>query len=140
MDLQHLEKQPKLKEVNYTTQDGEEVSTSLLVLPAIMVSIPEQIRYNSNDTPWRLVSVKVKHPNNGIETKVAQLFESSYEMHSDSLANGMPIEVMIQREGEGAGLGKVQLPEIERFDIDAYAELTSEFEVEQQVVDEELVA
>ena len=42
MDLQHLEKKPRFKQVTYTTFDGEEVSTQVIILPALMAGVPAQ--------------------------------------------------------------------------------------------------
>lgn len=136
----HLEKAPRLEWVNYTTMDGENIKAKVIMIPAEIKAIPEQIRMNSNGTEWRLITVTVNHPEMGLIERTAQLFEQSYELYPEHFKAGSPIELLVQTEGEGKGLAKVQLVATKRIDIDAWANLLEENLAEEQVVDRELVA
>jgi hypothetical protein len=136
----HLEKRPRVESVVYNTIDGELVETKVILIPAEVKAIPEQIRMNSKGTEWRLITVMINHPQLGLIERTAQLFEQSYELYPEHFQAGSSIELAVQTEGEGKGLAKAQLVAAKRIDIDAWYSLLEENRVEQQVVDEELVA
>ena len=127
--MDYLDRKPRVEAVSYQTADGETVNTNVLMLPAIVKGIPKgenAIRKNSNDTPWRLITVDIKHPKQGVIERNAQLFEKSYEAFPDTFTKGGQIELMVQTEGDGKGLAKAQLQSIERIDVDAWKDLVSE--------------
>jgi len=127
--MDYLKKAPRVEPVTYNTAEGETVNTKVLMLPAIVKSVPagdESIRKNSNGTPWRLITVQINHPKQGLQDRSAQLFEKSYTMFPDAFSKDGQIELMVQTEGEGKGLAKAQLQSIERIDVDAYADLVAE--------------
>jgi len=129
----------RIEEKTYETSMGDLHSTMVVIIPAKMKSVSTETRMNSNGTEWRLCTVEVKHPNGALDVKSAQLFEKSYERFPDSYLPGSEVEVVIQTEGEGKGFAKIQLAAVERIDVDAYLK-AAENQVENQVVDEELVA
>ena len=128
----------RIEEKTYETSSGDFVTTNVVIVPAKMKAVSNKTRFNSNDTEWRLCTVELEHPNGSVETKPAQLFENSYELYPDSFMQGEEVELVIQTEGEGRGFAKIQLPSLERIDVDAFLEV-AEFQVGKQVVDKELV-
>lgn len=128
----------RIEEKTYETSSGELMTTKELILPAKMKSVPAKIRINSNGNEWRLCAVELIHPNGSVETKPAQLFETSYEMFPDSFLPGEDVQIAVQLEGESRGFAKVQLPALERIDVDVFLEAV-EFQVDEQIVDKELV-
>ena len=123
--MDYLKKAPRLEPVTYNTMDGEEKNVNVLMIPAIVKSVPageKAIRKNRNKTPWRLITVQIHHPKHGLQERNAQLFEKSYTMFPDAFAKDGQIELMVQTEGEGKGLAKAQLQAIERIDVDAWNE------------------
>ncbi|TWO31508.1 hypothetical protein E1J38_013375 [Seonamhaeicola sediminis] len=136
----HLERPPRVEEVTYATMDGEMIETKVILIPAEVKAVPQQIRQNSNGTKWRLISVTVNHPTLGLVEQTAQLFEQSYQLYPEHFTPGSQIEIMVQTEGEGKGLAKAQLVAAKRIDVDAWSHLLAETSVENQVVNKELVA
>lgn len=129
MNTDYLKRAPRIDQVTYTTKAGEEKTDNVVIIPAIVQSVPvgdEAIRKNSNETPWRLITVGINHPKLGYQERNAQLFEKSYVGFPDTFSKGGLIELMIQLEGEGKGLAKAQLQAIEKIDVDAFAALAGE--------------
>lgn len=129
----------RIEAKTYKTSNGDMLTARVVIVTALMKAVSEKIRYNSNETEWRLCTVELEHPDGSKQTKQAQLFESSYDLYPDSYLPGEEVELIIQTEGEGKGYAKIQLPAIERIDVDAFLQ-AAEFQEEEQLVDEELVA
>lgn len=129
----------RIEEKTYETSAGDLLTTMVVIIPAKMKSVSEETRMNANGTEWRLCTVEIQHPNGELQTKQAQLFEGAYEKFPDSYARGEQVEISIQTEGEGKGFAKIQLPALERIDVDAFLQ-ESENQVDSHLVDQEVVA
>ena len=128
----------EIKIKTYTDLNGELVKAKIILLPAVMKSIPTIIRTNNKGTEWRLVTVDLTYPDGIIKSTVAQLFEKSYEMYPDNFAVGQQVELEVQIDGDGAGYAKVQLPSIEKIDFAAFMNDTESI-LKENLVEKELV-
>ena len=121
----HLSKLPYLKPVSYKqTIDGvlTDVNTQMLIIPAIVVGIPEDIRElnNTNKTKWRLITVQVNHPTKGLQTENAQMFEVSHTKFGDIFTKGGEVELAVQTTGDYKGYAKAQLPSTKQIEVDDF--------------------
>jgi len=112
----------RIEEKTYETSNGELETMTVLIIPAIIKSVSEETRLNSNGTEWRLCSVEITDPNGQVLTKQAQLFERTLEMFPEKFERGEQVELSIQTTGEGKGFAKIQLPAVERIDVDIFLE------------------
>lgn len=129
----------RIEEKTYETSTGDLQTVRLVVIPATMKSVSEETRMNVNGTKWRLCTVEIQNPDGRLQTKQAQLFERSYLRFPDSFDRGEQVELSIQIEGEGKGFAKIQLPSLERIDVDAFIR-TIENQVDNHLVQKEIVA
>lgn len=123
----------------YETKVGELVTAQVLIIPAVVKSIPSATRTNSNGTQWRLAHAEIMYPNGTRKAVPAQLFEKSYEMFPDNFVPGMDVELEVQLEGEGKGMAKMQLPSLEKIDVSAFLQ-DAGAELTDNLVDDELVS
>jgi hypothetical protein len=110
----------RIEEKTYETSTGEQETIRLVVIPAKMKSVSSQTRMNVNGTEWRLCTVEIQNPDGLLLTKQAQLFERSYQKFPESFYSGEQVELSVQIDGEGKGFAKIQLPSLERIDVDAF--------------------
>ena len=113
---------------SYENSAGEPVSTTVLIMDAVVKTIPSNVKTNKggNQAQWRLCKVIIDSPDGLTKVeKPAQLWESSYEMFADEFAVGQSIEIEVQTEGAGLGLAKMQLPKLERIEVAEYLALVS---------------
>lgn len=129
----------RIESKTYENSMGEVETIRLVVVPATIKSISEQLRMNSNGTEWRLCSVEIQTPDGDFQTKQAQLFERSYEKFPDSFAKGEKVELSIQIDGEGKGFAKIELPALERIDVDAFVSAIKN-QADNHLVQREVVA
>lgn len=129
----------RIEEQTYETSTGDLQTVRLVVIPAKMKSVSEETRMNANGTEWRLCIVEIQNPDGRLQTKQAQLFERSYQKFNESFERGEQVELSIQIEGEGKGFAKIQLPSLERIDVDAYLSAIDS-QVDNHLVHEEVVA
>lgn len=104
----------------YTTRSGDEVTSNVLIIPAVVKAVPTLVRKNTHGTPWILAQADITYPDGSVKTVAAQLFEKSRDMYPDSFAVGEEIELEVQTEGDGAGMAKMQLPGLEKVDFAAF--------------------
>ena len=128
----------RIEEKTYETSNGALETMTVVIIPATIKSVSSETKLNSNGTEWRLCSVEFVDPNGQIMTKQAQLFERSYEQFPDSFEKGEKVEISIQATGEGKGFAKIQLPAIERIDVDVFL-AAAEYDSEDHLIDEEMV-
>jgi hypothetical protein len=129
----------RIEEQTYESSTGDLQTIRLVVIPATMKSVSEETRMNANGTEWRLCTIEIQNPNGQLQTKQAQLFERSYQKFPESFDKGEQVELAIQMDGEGKGFAKIQLPSLERIDVDAFARAI-ENGVENHLVHEQEVA
>jgi len=129
----------RIEEQTYETSTGDLQTVRLVVIPATMKSVSQETRVNTNGTKWRLCTIEIQNPNGQLQTKQAQLFERSYQKFPDSFASGEQVELSVQIDGEGKGFAKIQLPSLERIDVDAFIRAI-ENGVENHLVHEQEVA
>ena len=125
----------------YENTAGDIITTQVMIMDATVKSIPSHVRTNKggNQKQWRLCQVTIATPDGKATKDVpAQLWEASYEQFADQFAVGEEIELEVQLEGDSKGYAKMQLPSLERIDVDAFLE-AAELQVDKQVVDKELV-
>lgn len=109
----HLTSPSYVKEVTYNAMvDGvmTEITTNLLMVPAIVEAIPENVRKNSNGKEFRVITVRVNDPVEGVVTGNAQLWENSLAEYGDIFTKGGEIELAVQTEGKYINWAKAQLP------------------------------
>ena len=129
----------RIEEKTYETSTGDLQTVRLVVISATMKSVSEETRMNANGTEWRLCTIEIQNPNGQLQTKQAQLFERSYQKFPESFGKGEQIELSIQIDGEGKGFAKIQLPSLERIDVDAFVKAI-ENQVDNHLVPEQVVA
>lgn len=129
----------RIEEKTYETSAGEMETVRLVVIPAKMKSVSSQTRMNVNGTEWRLCTVEIQNPDGLLLTKQAQLFERSYQKFPENFDNGEQVELSVQIEGEGKGFAKIQLPSLERIDVDAFVRAIGN-KVDNHLVNQEMVA
>jgi hypothetical protein len=128
----------RIEEKTYETSNGELETMTVLIIPATIKSVSEETRLNSNGTEWRLCSVEITDPNGQVLTKQAQLFERTLEMFPEKFERGEQVELSIQTSGEGKGFAKIQLPAVERIDVDIFLEAAIADSEEHLVHEEEV--
>ena len=129
----------RIEEKTYETSTGELQTVRLVVIPATMKSVSEETRMNANGTAWRLCTVEIQTPDGQLQNKQAQLFDRSYQKFPESFERGEQVELSVQIDGEGKGFAKIQLPSLERIDVDAFVRAI-ENGVENHLVHEHEVA
>lgn len=118
---------PRIEPIEYTHVDinGQEqtVKTTMLMLPAVVKSIPEHVNTNAKSTKWRLITVTILNPvTQKLEDTSAQLFEKSLAKFNDSFAVDGEIEIAVQTEGKYAGYAKAQLKSASRINVSSIME------------------
>lgn len=116
---EHLNKTPYLKPVSYLTEDGTEISTNLLIMPASIVSISDNklAVKNGKGTEYRIATVVYKHPTRGVISGQAQVWEASLESNPTAFGAEALVDLAVQTEGDYVGRAKVQLPGATPIDI-----------------------
>lgn len=112
----------------YENTAGEKIVTTVMIMDAKVKSIPSHVRTNKggNQKQWRLCQVTIATPDGKATKDVpAQLWEASYEQFADQFAVGEAIELEVQLEGEAKGYAKMQLPSLERINVDEYMAVIS---------------
>jgi hypothetical protein len=99
------------KVIQRTYEDAEGViqTTNVILIPAILQSIPTTVLKNSKDTQYRRCPVLVTFPDGTVKTEMAQLYENYLAKAIDTLVPNCSVQLEVQTEGEGAGLAKLTL-------------------------------
>lgn len=122
----------------YETEVGELVTAQVLIIPAVVKSIPSTTRTNRNGTLWRLAQAEIIYPNGTRKVVPAQLFENSLDKFPDNFVPGVDIELEVQLEGEGKGMAKMRLPSMEKIDVSAFLQ-DAGAQLQDNLIDNELV-
>lgn len=89
-------------------------------LKGVITADPETavLSTNKKGTEYRYIKTKVFHDDGSVEETESMLYEKSRLTHADKFVVGAKIDVIVQMDGEYAGLSTVQLPGRERLNID----------------------
>ena len=116
---EHLNKNPYLKAVTYATEDGTDVETNLLIMPAVIVNISDTVLKvkNAKETAYRIATIKYNHPSKGVLSGQAQIWEASLTANPEAFAKDALVDIAVQTEGQYVGRAKIQLPGATPIDI-----------------------
>lgn len=104
------------------TQEVNGAMVNYLIIPAVIKSVRSDIKTNSNGTQYQVASVEITYPDGSKKTTASILYTTSLEMFPDAFAPKSDIELRVQLDGEFKGASQVQLPRMERIDVDLFLE------------------
>ncbi|KAF9659599.1 hypothetical protein ABHQ57_03930 [Tenacibaculum sp. ZH5_bin.1] len=89
------------------------------ITPAVIKSISPTIRRlnNEKETPWQKATAEITYPNGEKQIIDVTLFTATLKSNPELFTVGQTVDIAIQLDGEHAGKGKLQLPELEVVDI-----------------------
>ena len=126
----HLEKAPRVVELEYELEDGKIFKDSGVVITGIIKSVSNKERFMNNrkKTPYRIATVESYNPTTKtIDIKPAQLIQALYQATEDSFTPNSEVEVLLQYNADTkTTYGKVQLPALDSFNFSDYAPATVE--------------